>query len=186
MKQLYSTIFNKKTPLVLLVAGQAVTLYQWQMHTYSDAPFMHTWATFLISIATAFALDGAIVQIAFAKKYTWVHWLISFLTSITFTALGIAIAIYTTEDMLHAAFSLGIFLYSWFIALVLNAEPNTLQPTMQYAREIQYPAPIAVEECNATQVVESNAMYHCPKCNAEVKPGSWYRVQKRGYCSKCK
>lgn len=156
MKEL---LFGKKTPLILLVIGQAATLYQWQMHSLYGAAYIHEWAAFVIAVATAFALDGAIVQVAFARKTHWLHWSIALLTSITFTALGVWIANTVTGDAMHGAFSIGIFLYSWYSAIVLNAEPVAMQPVETYARQMQYPQPVAVAD-NAMQssAVADNAV----------------------------
>lgn len=226
MQKLFSLLFSKKMPLLLMVIGQAAMLYQWQMHSFAGSAFITVNAAFLISILTAIALDFAITQIAFAKKSHWLHWAISIVTSLMFCGIGVAIAVVQTGDILHAAFSIGIFLYSWFISIVLNAEHdkpnNTVAPVLQYARDVQYPEPVQVEEdyllaelvtnaiadapkldalpytapvTNAEQAIapmqcnaeQTNAVvHHCPKCNAEVNPNSWYRVQKRGSCAKCK
>ena len=75
---------------------------------------------------------------------------------------------------------------------IADAEQST-------ASAMHDPANAATDNANAMQssAMQSTAMQrsaktnnadalHCPKCNAEVNRNSFYRVQKRGYCSKCK
>src|SRR5215216_2593967 len=111
MKRILQLITHKKTPLILLVLGQAYTLFIWQMQTYADRAFTWNYATALIAILTAFAIDIATAQIAFSAKKTKMHWTIAFVTSIALTAIGVAIALETIQDTLHAAFPIGVFLY---------------------------------------------------------------------------
>lgn len=179
---IWEIVWNRKTTLFLLVLGQAVNLYIWQMHSLTNVAYLHEYAAFAVALLTAFALDSAQVQIAIAEKTKKLHWIIAIIASIVFLALGIWIAVEVMQDVMHAAFAVGVFMYSWYSALVHT------QSTVVYARQVSFPAPIQIQPpVKRTKRQKSTTAKHvCPNCKAPVNASSYYRVKARGYCSKCK
>jgi hypothetical protein len=182
---IWEIVWNRKTTLFLLVLGQAVNLYIWQMHSLTNVAYLHEWAAFAVALLTAFALDSAQVQIAIAEKTKRLHWIIAIIASIIFLALGIWIAVDVMKDAMHAAFAVGVFMYSWYSALVHTPT------TVVYARQMPYPAPTQIQPTTQVKTTvkkkkAKGAIRVCPNCNATVSASSYYRIKVRGYCSKCK
>lgn len=70
-------------------------------------------------------------------------------------------------------------------AMQSNAMQSTANAVRKNANAMQSNAKQNKAMQSNADAMQSNAM-HCPNCNAEVNRNSYYRVQKRGYCSKCK
>lgn len=184
MKSLWAAIWNRKTTLFLLVLGQAVNLYIWQMQSLTNIAYLHINAAFAVAVFTAFALDSAQVQIALAPKTKRLHWIIAIAASLVFLALGVWIAVDVMKDAMHAAFAVGVFMYSWYDALVHIPAQTFPTPTLiQPAKPTRKPR---IRKVGAAKTVTTNAAHTCPNCNAPVSKSSWYRVKKRGYCAKCR
>jgi hypothetical protein len=95
------------------------------------------------------------------------HWFIAFITSITLTALGIAISYTITQDALHSAFPIGIFLYSWFSAIVLNHPANNAVLHIAHAESTA--RGISLEDLDTVaNAIANNVQDHISAINARI------------------
>lgn len=140
LKAIVEKVKSQKTPLTLAVVAQASTIAIWlTQEGKTGFPVLN----FVIAAIAAFSIDLIIVSTAFSEKRSIAAWILALATSVIALIFSAAIAIFTFNDtehltlwsVLHAAFPILVFFYSWFLSINLHDKEQYVLQLEQKARE---------------------------------------------------
>lgn len=116
---------SQKLPLSLAIVAQASTIAIWlTQEGKTGIPVLNL----IIAAIAAFSIDLIIVSTAFSEKRSIAAWILALATSVIALIFSAAIAVFTFNDtsnlnswsILHAAFPILVFFYSWFLSINLH------------------------------------------------------------------
>jgi len=140
LRDLYIKLKSQKTPLTLAVVAQASTIAIWMTQEgRTGFPVLNL----VIASIAAFSIDLIIVSTAFSEKRSIAAWILALATSTIALVFSALIAVYlfsqdgtiTPWNVLHAAFPILVYFYSWFLSITLHDREQHMLHTEQKLKE---------------------------------------------------
>jgi hypothetical protein len=192
--------WHEKLPLALLMAAQALVIFRW--YTFGALPMavvgMLPYATTLVGIAAALALDVAVVTTAMARRAgrRSIWGALTTASAMAFSSL-VALDVYDVFPFgawLHAAFPVVTFFYAQHLAASMPAkhseqeyEDALLAMGAKLDEMGSMLGHVAANGGHSSSNVSASTDGHkCPSCGTLLTAGQYGAAARYGYCSACK